>query len=39
MRKVNHFGIPTSSRSKQGEFYAEGLKVHLTDYAKSHEQN
>ncbi len=34
MRKVNHFGIPTTTE-QENEFYAEGLKVHLTDYSKS----
>jgi predicted enzyme related to lactoylglutathione lyase len=34
MRKINHFGIPTTT-SRENEFYAEGLKVHLTSYADS----
>jgi hypothetical protein len=34
MRKINHFGIPTLEK-KQGENYAEGMKVHLTDYTES----
>jgi predicted enzyme related to lactoylglutathione lyase len=34
MRKINHFGIPTQTE-QANEFYAEGLKVHLTNYADS----
>ena len=34
MRKLNHFGIPTQT-VQAGENYAEGLKVHLTDFSKS----
>jgi predicted enzyme related to lactoylglutathione lyase len=34
MRKINHFGIPTATE-QANEFYAEGLKVHLTDYSSS----
>lgn len=34
MRKINHFGIPTQT-PQPGETYAEGLKVWLTDFAKS----
>lgn len=34
MRKINHFGIPTTT-SQLGESYAEGLKVWLTDFTKS----
>ena len=34
MRKVNHFGIPTTI-VQPGECYAEGLKVWLTDFTKS----
>ncbi len=34
MRKVNHFGIPTTV-SQPGETYAEGLKVWLTDFTQS----
>ena len=34
MRKVNHFGIPTTI-AQPGECYAEGLKVWLTDFTKS----
>lgn len=34
MRKLNHFGIPTQI-VQAGENYAEGLKVHLTDFSKS----
>lgn len=30
MRKIHHFGIPTST-PQQGEVYNEGLKVWLTD--------
>ena len=34
MRKVNHFGIPTTV-PQPGETYAEGLKVWLTDFTQS----
>lgn len=34
MRKINHFGIPTTT-PQAGETYAEGLKVWLTDYSAS----
>ena len=34
MRKINHFGIPTATE-QANEFYAEGLRVHLTNYADS----
>lgn len=34
MRKINHFGIPTLTK-QENEIYAEGMKVHLTDYSKS----
>ncbi len=34
MRKINHYGIPTCE-SQQGEFFVDGMKVHLTDYSKS----
>ena len=34
MRKINHFGVPTTT-SQEGEFYVDGLKVWLTDYTKS----
>ncbi|MGL5681604.1 MAG: VOC family protein [Marinifilaceae bacterium] len=34
MRKINHFGIPTTT-SQPGETLAEGLKVWLTDYTLS----
>ena len=34
MRKINHFGVPTTV-SQKDEFYVEGLKVWLTDYTKS----
>ncbi len=34
MRKINHYGIPTLE-SQEGEFFADGMKVHLTDYSKS----
>ncbi len=34
MRKVNHFGIPTS-KVQPDEVYNEGWKLHLTDFNKS----
>lgn len=34
MRKLNHFGIPTST-PQPNEIYEEGLKVYLTDFSKS----
>lgn len=34
MRKINHFGIPTT-RPQDGEVFNEGLNVHLTDFAQS----
>lgn len=34
MRIINHIGVPTDV-SQPGEFYVEGLKVWLTDIAKS----
>jgi hypothetical protein len=34
MRKFNHFGIPTTT-VQADENYAEGLRVHLTDFSKS----
>lgn len=34
MRKINHFGIPTTTK-QESENYAEGLKVWLTDYSAS----
>ena len=34
MRKFNHVGIPTQV-SQPGEFYAEGLKVWLTNFNES----
>lgn len=34
MRKINHFGVPTTT-VQPNETYAEGLKVWLTDYSKS----
>lgn len=34
MRKINHFGVPTTT-PQAGEFYVDGLKVHLTDFSKS----
>lgn len=34
MRKINHYGIPTQEKQVR-ETYAEGMKVHLTDYSKS----
>ena len=34
MRKYNHIGIVTTT-PQAGEFYAEGLKVHLTNFAES----
>ncbi len=34
MRKINHFGIPTSVK-QEGESYAEEMKLYLTDFTKS----
>ena len=34
MRKINHFGVPTSVK-QDGETYAEGMKLFLTDFTKS----
>jgi len=34
MRKFNHVGIPTTS-PKEGEVYAEGMKLFLTDFNNS----
>ena len=34
MRKINHFGVPTTV-SQQGEVFNEGLKVWLTDFSLS----
>ena len=34
MRKINHFGVPTTTK-QEGENYAEGMKVWLTDYSVS----
>lgn len=34
MRKINHFGVPTTT-PQVGETYAEGLKVWLTDFSQS----
>ncbi len=34
MRKFNHVGIPTTT-PKEGEMYAEGMKLFLTDFNKS----
>ena len=34
MRKINHFGVPTTTK-QANESYAEGLKVWLTDYSQS----
>ncbi len=34
MRTFNHVGIPTTE-PKAGENYAEGMKLHLTDFSKS----
>lgn len=34
MRKINHFGVPTTT-PQEGETYVEGLKVWLTDYSNS----
>ena len=34
MRKINHFGIPTTTR-QPGEVYVEGLKVWLTNFNES----
>ena len=31
MRKINHFGIPTTT-PQPGEVYVEGLKVWLTNF-------
>ncbi|MFR9603243.1 MAG: hypothetical protein SNG02_05155 [Rikenellaceae bacterium] len=34
MRTLNHFGVVTTT-PQPGEFYAEGLKVHLTNFNDS----
>ena len=34
MRKINHFGVPTSIK-QEGESYAEEMKLYLTDFTKS----
>lgn len=34
MRTINHFGIPTQT-PQEGEVYAEGLKVWITDFTAS----
>ncbi len=34
MRTLNHFGVVTTT-PQPGEFYAEGLKVHLTNFRES----
>lgn len=34
MRKINHFGVPTTT-PQPNEVYNEGLKVHLTDFSQS----
>ncbi len=34
MRKLNHFGIPTTIQ-KEGEMYSPDMKLHMTDYEKS----
>lgn len=34
MRKINHFGVPTTI-PQPGEVYAEGLKVWLTNFNES----
>lgn len=34
MRKINHFGVPTTT-PQPGEVYAEGLKVWLTNFNES----
>ena len=34
MRKINHFGIPTTEK-QAGENYVEGMRVHLTNWAES----
>ena len=34
MRKINHFGIPTTT-PQPGEVYVEGLKVWLTNFNES----
>ncbi|MEN6455024.1 MAG: hypothetical protein ABFD10_12260 [Prolixibacteraceae bacterium] len=34
MRKFNHVGIPTTT-PKEGEVYAEGMKLFLTDFNNS----
>lgn len=34
MRKINHFGVPTSVK-QEGETYAEAMKLYLTDFTQS----
>jgi len=34
MRKINHFGVPTSVK-QENENYAEGMKLYLTDFTQS----
>jgi hypothetical protein len=34
MRKINHFGVPTSIQ-QEGESYAEDMKLYLTDFNNS----
>ena len=34
MRKLNHFGVPTSIK-QEGETYAADMKLYLTDFTKS----
>ena len=34
MRKINHFGIPTLEK-QANEIYLEGMKLYVTDFAKS----
>ena len=34
MRKINHFGVPTSVK-QEGENYAEAMKLYLTDFTQS----
>jgi hypothetical protein len=34
MRKINHFGVPTSIK-QENENYAEGMKLFLTDFNNS----
>lgn len=34
MRKINHFGVPTSVK-QENENYAEAMKLYLTDFTQS----